>query len=118
MIGRKGLLALVALTVVVGLAAWALRARAQPAVQALPDRVFPGLAAQLNDLTGLTVTGHDESCHLRKTGDAWGMDEKDGHPVRFDKLKGLLVALSELKPLDRKTASPALHSKLGLQAPG
>ena len=118
MIGRKGLLALVALTVVVGLAAWALRERAQPDVEALPERVYPELAAQLNQLSGLTVAGHDESFHLHKTGDTWGMDEKDGHPVRFDRLKGLLVALSELKPLERKTASPALHAKLGLQAPG
>ena len=118
MIGRKGLLALVALTVVVGLAAWALRARSQPAVEALPERVFPELAAQLNELSGVTVTGHDESFHLHKTGDTWGMDEKDGHAVRFERLKGLLVALSDLKPLERKTATPALHSKLGLQAPG
>jgi len=118
MIGRKGLLALVALTVVVGLAAWGLRARSQTPGETLPERVFPGLAAQLNELTGLTVTGHDESFHLHKTGETWGMDEKDGHPVRFERLKGLLVALSELKPLDRKTASPALHAKLGLQAPG
>ena len=118
MIGRKGLLALVALTVVVGLAAWALRARAQPTVETLPERVFPELAAQLNELTGVTITGHDESFHLHKTGDTWGMDEKDGHPVRFERLKGLLVGLSELKPLERKTASAALHSKLGLQAPG
>jgi hypothetical protein len=118
MIGRKGLLALVALTVVVGLAAWGLRARSQTPVETLPERVFPGLAAQLNELTGLMVTGHDESFHLHKTGEAWGMDEKDGHPVRFERLKGLLVALSELKPLERKTASPSLHAKLGLQAPG
>src|SRR5262245_20281271 len=118
MIGRKGLLVLVALTVVVGLAAWGLRARSEPSVEPRPARVFPELAAQLNELTGLTLTGHDESFHLHKTGDTWGMDEKDGHPVRFERLKGLLVGLSELKPLERKTASPALHAKLGLQAPG
>ena len=118
MIGRKGLLALVALTVVVGLAAWGLRARSQPAAEALPERFFPGLADQLNTLSGLSITGHDEHFSLHKTGDTWGMDEKDGHPVRFERLKGLLVGLSELRPIERKTASSALHAKLGLQAPG
>ena len=117
MIGRKGLLGLVALTVVVGLLAWGLRARSLPSAPELPERFLPGLSAQINELTAVTVTGHDEHFTMRRTGDMWGMDEKDGHPVRFDRLKGLLVGLSELRPLERKTSSPSLHAKLGLQAP-
>lgn len=117
MIGRKGLVVLVALTVVVGLAAWALRARSLPAAPELPERFLPGLSEQINELTALTITGHDERFTLRRSGDAWGVEEKGGHPVRFEKLKGLLVGLAELRPLEMKTASPSLHSKLGLQAP-
>lgn len=117
MIGRKGLAVLVALTVVVGLAAWALRARSLPSAPELPERFLPGLSEQLNELTALTITGHDERFTLRRSGDTWGVEEKGGHPVRFEKLKGLLVGLSELRPLEMKTASPSLHSKLGLLAP-
>lgn len=115
--GRKGLLALVAATVVAGLVAWGLRARSMPTNEALPERVFPGLAERLNDVTALTVETHDGRVSLRRTGQTWGADEKDGHPVRFDKLRSLLLAMSELKPLERKTATPALHAKLGLQPP-
>jgi hypothetical protein len=116
-IGRKGLAALVVLTVVVGVAAWALRARSLPAAPELPERFVPGLSEQINELTAVTVAGHDEQFTLRRTGETWGLEQKDGHPVRFEKLKGLVVGLSELRPLEKKTASPSLHSKLGLLAP-
>jgi len=116
-IGRKGFTLLLALTVVVGLAAWGLRARSQPGAKPLPDRFLPGLAAQLNELTAVTVKGPSEQFTLRRNGDTWGLDEKDGHPIRFERLKGLLVGLSELRPIKRKTASPSLHGKLGLQPP-
>ncbi|HZL98631.1 MAG TPA: DUF4340 domain-containing protein, partial [Planctomycetota bacterium] len=118
MIGRNGLLALVGLTVVVGLAAWGLRERSRPSAAELPERFVPELSERLNELTALTVQGQSGSFTIRRAGETWGLDEKDGHPVRFDKLKTLLVGLSELRPLERKTASPALHAKLGLQVPG
>ena len=117
MIGRKGLALLVVLTVLVGLAAWALRSRSLPAAPELPERFLPALSGQINELSALTITGQDERFTLRRSGDAWGLQEKDGHPIRFEKLKGLLVGLSELRPLERKTASPSLHAKLGLLAP-
>jgi hypothetical protein len=120
MLGRKSLLLLIALTVAAGLAAWGLRSGSASGASAgveSPERLFPGLADRINDIEVLTISGHGQRFTLRRTGDEWGADEKDGHRVRFERLKPLLVGLSELRPLERKTSSPALHGKLGLQAP-
>jgi hypothetical protein len=45
------------------------------------------------------------------------MDEKDGYPVRFESVKGTLVALAELRRVEPKTSNPELYGRLGVEDP-
>ncbi|HVS17439.1 MAG TPA: DUF4340 domain-containing protein, partial [Planctomycetota bacterium] len=64
------------------------------------------------------VTTSDETYTLERTDGGWGLAEKGGYPVDVDKVKALVVGLTELELVEEKTANPALFARLGVQDPG
>lgn len=84
----------------------------------LPDRVAPGLAARLNEVAAIEITGAEGALRLARAGEEWTVASKDGYPAKFDTVKQLLVALAELAPRERKTADPERYTRLGLTDPG
>ncbi len=80
--------------------------------------LFEGLRARVNDVARVRVTTAEETYTLERTDVGWGLLEKGGYPVDVDKVKALVVGLTELELVEEKTANPALFARLGVQDPG
>lgn len=79
---------------------------------------FPDLRTRVNDVARVTLVGAGERLELARSGEGWGLADKGGYPVDVDKVKALVVGLSELEVVEEKTSNPALFHKLDLQDPG
>ena len=79
------------------------------------ERVFPGLAGKINDVASLTVARKEDSVTVSRKGDSWVVPAKHDYPAAFDKVRRLLLELSDLRPLEQKTSSPALFVSLELE---
>jgi hypothetical protein len=82
---------------------------------AASERVFPGLASRINDVASLTVARKEESVTVARKGEAWVVPAKHDYPAAFDKVRRLLLELSDLRPLEQKTSSPSLFASLELE---
>lgn len=81
---------------------------------------FPGLAGQLREVTGIEVRRHDAGLVLqRQLGgtDAWVLPDRGNYPVRPEKLRELLVGLTELRLVEARTADPGQLDRLGVDDP-
>lgn len=90
----------------------------RPAATVIPqDRpfVFDGLGEKLNDAFSVAIQSADRTFTIERAGDGWGIAELKDYPANFDKLKTLLVQLSELRYLEPKTADPQRFERLDLR---
>lgn len=79
--------------------------------------LFPELEAELNavDTVIVTAAGNETVATLERGERGWTVAERDGYPADTAKLRRLLIALGEARRIERKTADPALHSRLGVE---
>ena len=78
---------------------------------------FPGLAERLQAAERIEIRKADATLVLARQGDAWGLPDKGGYPVRADKLREMLVGLTELRLAEARTADPGQHARLGVDDP-
>jgi len=83
----------------------------------VPSAVFPGLSDKLENLARIEIRKGGDSLTIEETGEGWGLADKGGYPVRFEKVRDLALGIAELEPLERKTANPELHERIGLEGP-
>ena len=77
--------------------------------------LFPELAQKTEDVKTIKVQAKGQAFTVEKQGDGWGMSEKGGYTVNFDKVKDLVSKLAYFKILEKKTKDPALYGKLELE---
>lgn len=77
----------------------------------------PGLADRLDDLESLRVTGagNEVIATIERSDEGWGVAEKGGHPVDFERFRGSLRALSEARRVERKTALAEFYPRIGVE---
>ncbi len=78
---------------------------------------FEGLAARLQNAARIEIRKPDGALALLRQGEAWVLPEKGGYPVRPEKVRELLVGLTELRLVEPRTADPAQHDRLGVEDP-
>jgi hypothetical protein len=78
---------------------------------------FPGLAERLQAAARIEIRKADGTLVLTRQGDAWGLPDKGGYPVRAEKLREMLVGLTELRLAEARTADPGQHARLGVDDP-
>lgn len=78
---------------------------------------FPGLATQLQNAGRIDISGQGKHVTLTRTGDTWGVADRDGYKVDLPKLRALFAGLAELRLLEPRTADPALWGRLGVDDP-
>lgn len=119
----KTLLILIAGTALLLAAAYAItrpRSTTTNAASETKPPVFPTLTARANDITEIVFTRPEMTFTLRKDpGDSglWRVVEKANHPARGDAIRTFIIALSQLREVERKTSRPELYSKLGVEDP-
>ena len=116
----KTFVAFTAVTVVLLIAAIWLIAT-QRGVSTVPSagaRVFPGLASDVNKAAEVTIVNFKGKWTLKRIGETWVLVEKQNYPVPLDRVKSLLVAMTELKQLEPKTKDPSRYDRLGVEEIG
>ena len=115
---NRGLLILLALTILVAIAAaLGLREQAPEVAGGQGERLFPELAAQLDGVREVSLEAAEGGTTLRLDGDTWRVAERDGYPADAGKIRQLLLELTVVSAADAKTRDPAKYHYLGVQAP-
>lgn len=78
---------------------------------------FPGLAQRLQSAARIVATRHDGTLEIARRGEMWVLPAKGGYPVRQEKVRELLVGLTELRLTEPRTANPEMLDRLGLDDP-
>lgn len=78
---------------------------------------YPSFADRVNEVVELEIVGHDARFTVKQTDGAWGLVEKSGYPVDFERVRDVVVRLSELEPLEAKTRRPDRFALMGVEDP-
>ncbi|WP_458096854.1 DUF4340 domain-containing protein [Roseomonas sp. WA12] len=80
---------------------------------------FPALGARLDAARRIEIRQGAHALILqRSASDVWILPVKGGYPARADRVRELLLGLTELRLAERRTADPDSLSRLGLEDPG
>ncbi|MFC0410537.1 DUF4340 domain-containing protein [Roseomonas elaeocarpi] len=86
-----------------------------------PDQAglaFPNLAPRLAAAARIEIRHGDDTLTLQRgAGEAWVLPAKSGYPARADRVREVLVGLTELRLVERRTANPELFARLGVEDP-
>lgn len=92
--------------------------RASPPLSSASDLAFPDLAPRLANAATIEVKRHDGTLLVRRNAaDSWVLPGKADYPVRPERVRELLVGLTELRLTEPRTANPEMLDRLGLDDP-
>lgn len=77
--------------------------------------LFPGLRDRINDVARIEVANKDGAFTVAREDGRWGIPDKGGFPVDFTKVKEVVLAVSKLEKVEKKTRNPELYSRLGVE---
>ncbi len=79
--------------------------------------LLPGLDAALNDVDEITLVrgGNETIASIRKSEQGWTVPAKGGYPADTAKIRDALLALSEARVVEEKTANPDFYDRLGVE---
>jgi hypothetical protein len=80
--------------------------------------LFPALTDDLESVGEIRVdaAGRERVVTLERSADDWVVAELDGYEAERGAVNALLIALAEARIVEEKTADPAFHSRLGVEA--
>ncbi len=82
------------------------------------EPLVPGLADAIEAITAIEISGAGAArlARIERAGEDWVVAEQGGYAAATGKVNGLLIALAEARIVEEKTADPAFHSRLGVEA--
>ncbi|MEM7306732.1 MAG: DUF4340 domain-containing protein [Planctomycetota bacterium] len=86
--------------------------------EAETGQLLPDLSASLNDIATIAVTGGGSTTTLERGGESWACAEISGYPADFDKVRDLLVTMTQLDIVETMTKRAERHTELGLDEEG
>ena len=116
---RQKLLLLSAVTIVIIIAAALFDQSRAPQTKIEKETLFPELANRVNDVTRIEInsSGNPDVILQKIEGGQWAIQSADNYPAQFDKIKDVVISLSQLKILATKTDNPKLYPELGVEGP-
>ncbi|MBM3486993.1 MAG: DUF4340 domain-containing protein [Alphaproteobacteria bacterium] len=91
--------------------------RAPTRIAADRPLAFPEAAKRANDVAEIVIRSGREPFTIRRNGEVWGIVEKGGYPVSFERVKTTIVALGNLRLLEQKTSDAERYARLQLEDP-
>jgi hypothetical protein len=79
--------------------------------------LFPQLGSKANDAATIAINAGGTVTTLEKKSGTWHYAEKNGYPVNIEKIKEVVVGLSQLKELEPKTSKPDRYAEIGVEEP-
>jgi hypothetical protein len=113
---QKSLGILLAVAAVASLVAY-FATRSEPTATAetkTGEKLFAGLVDRVNDVAKVEIANKDGAFTLAKDGESWGLTEKGGYAVNFDKVKELVVTVAQMAIVEKKTAKKENHASMDL----
>lgn len=79
--------------------------------------VLPGLSERVNQANELTITvaGDIVAARLVRDGDRWQIEQLDGYPADWNKVRAALAGLAEATVVEPKTGNPDYYARLGVE---
>jgi hypothetical protein len=114
MLGRKTILVLAAVTVVVALAA-IFSKQDSSAIPGQGEPLFPELMAQINDARQVSGVSSDGSFTIKRRDNSWVVEEKSNYPADADKVHRLLLGTAQLTRIEPKTRKREYYARLGVE---
>ncbi len=112
---KTAFIALAIATVIAVAAAMVVSSKRAPESEIVDRALFPGLAERVNDVARIEVKSKDQTATVRKDGERWVIENRDGFPALFDKVKTAVVTVAELEILEPKTKNKELYPRLGVE---
>ncbi|CAN0495090.1 unnamed protein product [Laminaria digitata] len=81
------------------------------------DPAFPKLAENVNSVAKIEIRNAESDFSMTLDGENWGLDQKDGYRVEFQKVKSAIVNLADFKLIEQKTADAERYERLELNDP-
>jgi hypothetical protein len=107
---------LIALVVIVASASvWLSMSRHEPV--STRGALYPDLKRQLDAVTAVRIygAGNARKVELTRDGNEWRVTERFNYPVAMDKLRQLLIGLSDARIVEEKTSNAANYALLGVE---
>jgi hypothetical protein len=76
--------------------------------------LFPGLKAQINDISQVSVSRAGESVTMNNNSGRWILVESQNYPVDTGKLRKLILSLADAKKIEEKTSNAELYDRLAV----
>jgi hypothetical protein len=106
-----------AAAVAVGLAAIVARSGTSAEESTRGEVMFQSLTPRINDVALVEIKRTDAQFSIRREGESWGIAEKGGYPVKFERVKETVVSLSQLRALEPMTSRADRYPQIGVQDP-
>lgn len=79
------------------------------------DPVFPALKADINKAAEIDLEWSAGKFTIKRADKKWVLEQREGYPVPFDRVRSALVSLAELKYLEPKTKEPSRYDRLWVE---
>lgn len=114
---KNTLIILAAITLTVVIAAAVVTQQQRSPTELRQEPLLAKLVADINEAASISLTGNRHKTLLERDNDTWTIANSDGYPALQDKVRNLIIDLSELTTLERKTRNPDLYYRLDVQDP-
>lgn len=114
---RNNLIALAAITLTVVIIAAVVVGKDRSPTYIGKETLLPALSESINEATSITLVSNRHKTILERDGETWRIANSDDYPALFDKVRSLLINLTELQTKERKTDNPELYHYLDVQDP-
>lgn len=80
--------------------------------------LLPDFRAVANDVDRIRITrAGQEPFVIERVDGRWTVPARDGYPADIGKIRSVLLAMTDAKVVEAKTANPELHDRLGVDFP-
>ena len=80
-------------------------------------RLMPSLSQRANDIQGIEFIQGESSVFFKRIGSAWVDTSRGNYPIKFERVKEHLVALSSIRGAQALTSDPKRYEALSLSWP-
>ncbi len=110
-------LLLLLIAVAIAIALYYFNSKPADSIAGINSSLIPGLANNLNDVTGLTIYGAGDKVitQLNKTDTNWVVAERNNYEADIKLIRNEFDILKDAKIVEAKTSNPDNHSKLGVE---
>jgi len=114
----KTLYSLIIAALIALVAAWLITSSQKPSSESAEQSkaLLPGFREQVNDVSGITLSGAEDKviATLKRDKDGWIVADKGGYPADVAKLREFLLKLADATVLEQKTSNPKHYAELGV----